>query len=163
MSQRQKESRFIKSLILCDDSSQCHLLQEKITKAEKDEKCMRGAVWLVLIMGMLSVSGLGYSAVFVPEIARFSSHISTRIFCVLTLTSIICLAVFVVVWWGYRSTTNRVYEECRRFVHGLMESKLKGVPPPPHVETTPNGKGAPLYQFKAPESQDEAELLQKAS
>src|SRR5438046_9837250 len=123
MSQRKKESRFIKSLILCDDSSHCHELQEKIKRAEKDEKCMEGALWLVLVIGMLSVSGLGYSAVFVPEFSRFSSHIATRICCAFALASCICVGIFFFLWLGYRAATNRVYDECRRFAHGLVESK----------------------------------------
>src|SRR5947209_8371234 len=103
MSERQKETKFLKTLILCDDSDQGRQLQDKIKSAEKDERCVRCAVFLVGLLALLSLSGLGYSAVFVPQIARFSSHIATRIFCATGLGSVICMGLFVGYWFWYRA------------------------------------------------------------
>ena len=161
MSERQKEARFLKSLILCDDSTYCHELQARIKRVEKDEKCIRCALSMVSLLALLSFSGIGYSAVFVPEFARFSTHIATRIFCALGLGSLICTGVFVGFWLWYRSATNRVYGECRRFVHGLMDAKVK--PGPLTSVTASKTSPSPVYEIETPKSQDEAELLQKAS
>ena len=68
MSERQKETKFLKTLILSDDSDQARELQARIQRAEKDEKCIRGAVYMVAVVALLSLSGLGYSAVLVPEL-----------------------------------------------------------------------------------------------
>lgn len=125
MSERQKDTRFLKTLILCDDSEHGRTLQEKIKRAEKDEKCIRGAVSLVTLLGMLCLSGLGYAAVFVPQFAHFSSHIATRLCCIVGLGSLICLVVFLGYWFWYRAVANRVYEECRRFLRPLLESRMK--------------------------------------
>ena len=94
MTERQKEVRFLKSLIVCDDSAHSHEFQDKMKRVEKDEKCIRCALSLVSLIALLSLSGIGYSAVFVPEFARFSTHIATRIFCALGLGSLICVGVF---------------------------------------------------------------------
>src|SRR5260221_2993407 len=101
MTERQKETKFIKNLILCEDSEQGRRLQERIKSAEKDEKCIRCAVYLVLVITLLSFSGLGYSAVLVPEFARFSSHLATRVCCAIGLGSLICLAIFLGYWFWY--------------------------------------------------------------
>jgi hypothetical protein len=128
MSERQKETRFLKTLIVCDDSEQGRSLQERIGRAEKDERCIRCAVCLVSFLALLCLFGLGYSAVFVPQTAHFSTHISTHVFCIIGLGSTICLVIFLGYWLWYRAVSNRVFEECRRFLRPLMESRLNEVP-----------------------------------
>jgi len=162
MSERQKATKFLKSLIQCDDSEHCHELRERIKRAERDEKCIRTALFLVIVLGLLSVSGIGYAAVLVPEFGRFSSHIATKIFCALGLACGICMGVFVGVWLHHRAVTNRIYEECRRFIHGFMESRLK----PPHSQTatlTLETGTTRVYKIQTPKSQDDTGFLQRAS
>src|SRR5262245_3589043 len=124
MSERQKETKFLKTLILCDDSEQGRTLQERLKRAEQDERCIRYALSLVGVIGLLCLSGLGYSAVFVPQLNQYSSHIATRIFCVIGLGSVICLLIFLGYWFWYRAVSNRIFEECRRFLRPLMESRI---------------------------------------
>jgi len=162
MSERQKATKFLKTLIQCDDSEHCQELRERIKRAEKDEKCIRSALFLVIVLGLLSVSGIGYSAVLVPEFARFSTHIATKICCALSLTCLISTGVFLGVWLHHRAATNRVYEECRRFIHTFMESRLKPGQPSSPVMTLETGTSR-VYKIQTPKSQDEAVLLQKAS
>src|SRR5258708_820184 len=99
MTERQKETKFLKTLILCDDSAQGRQLQERIKSAEKDERCIRGAVGLVAVLALLSLSGLGYAAVFVPQSVQFSSYIATKVCCALALGSGICVAIFLCYWF----------------------------------------------------------------
>ena len=162
MNERQKTTKFLKALIQCDDSDQCHHLRERIKRVEKDERCIRSALFLVIVLGLLSLSGIGYSAVLVPEFARFSSHIATKVFCALTLASLICVGVFFGVWLHHRAAANRVFDECRRFVQAFMESKLTPASRPPSVVAFED-QTTRLYKIQTPKSQDEAEWLQKAS
>ena len=162
MSERQKAIKFLKALIQCDNSEHCHELRERVKRAERDEKCIRSALFLVAVLGLLSLSGIGYSAVLVHEFARFSSHISTKIFCALGLASLICIGVFLGVWLHHRAATNRVYDECRRFIHAFMESRFEVAHPSPMATTLETGTSR-VYKTKTPQPQDGAELLQKAS
>src|SRR5438093_3898128 len=158
MSERQKESRFLKTLILCDHSEQGRRLQEKIKRAEKDERSIRCAVFLVGVVAMLSLSGLGYAAVFVPEFARFTSHIATRICSALGLGSLLCMLVFVGYWLWYRAASNRIFEECRRFLRPLMESRINQLPPSLQVVEL-DSRGLPVYGTETPKPQDQPVLL----
>jgi hypothetical protein len=124
MRNRQKETKFLKALIQCDESGHGQQLQDRISKAEKDEKCIRCALYLVGLLLCLSVSGLGYSAVFVPQFARYSSHTATKVFCALGLGSLICAMVFWGCWLWYRAVSNRVFEDCRRFLRAVLESRI---------------------------------------
>src|SRR4051794_24693852 len=113
MSERQKETKFLKTLILCDDSAQGRQLQERIKAAERDERCIRGAVSVVVVLALFALSGLGYSAVFAPQSVQYSSFLGTRICCAFGLGSLISVTVFLGYWLWYRAVSNRVYEECR--------------------------------------------------
>ena len=155
MTERQKETKFIKNLILCEDSDQGRRLQERIKNAEKDEKCIRCAVYLVLVLTLLSVTGLGYSVVLVPSIARFSTHLATRVCCAVGLGSLICLAIFLGYWFWYRAMSNRVYEECRRFLRAALEGRLKQSPVP-----SASAPATPVDQIETQPSQDRAVLLE---
>jgi len=148
MTERQKETKFLKSLILCDDSEQGRRLQQGIKKAEEDERCIRCAVYLVGVLALLCLSGLGYSAVLVPQFNRFSSHISTHVFCIIGLGSVICLIIFLGYLFWYRAVSNRVYEECRRFLRPLLESRINQKSLPAPAVETPNESVA-LYRIEA--------------
>jgi hypothetical protein len=52
MSERQKATKFLKALIQCDNSEHCHELRERVKKAERDEKCIRSALFLVTVLGL---------------------------------------------------------------------------------------------------------------
>jgi hypothetical protein len=130
MSERQKEARFLKNLILNEDCDQGRDLQERLKSAERNERCIRCAVYWVLVVALLSIAGLGYCAVLVPEIGHFSSHLATRVCCALGLGSVLCLFVFLGYWFWYRALSNRVAEECRRFLRSTLERRRKHTTPP---------------------------------
>ncbi len=162
MTGRQKETRFLKTLLMSHDSAECHVLKERIKLAEQDEKCIRSAVYLVSILGLLSFSGLGYTAVLVPEFAQFHSHLATKFFCALGLGSVIGVSIFLVFWLRYRMATDRIYDECRLFVHSMVEAKSQSSASPADVVTV-SQTGSKLYKIETHKSQDDTELLQRAS
>ena len=159
MTERQKETRFLKTLIVCDNSEQARQLEQKIKLAEKDERCIRAAVYLVGIMALLSLSGLGYSAVFVPQIAHFSSHLATRICCDIGLASLMCMLIFAGYWVWYRAVSNRVFEDCRRFLRPLLESRLKDGSPPSPILVSANPT-LRVYRSETEQSQDDTDFFQ---
>ena len=112
---------------------------------------MRDVVgWLAAlgVLALLCLSGLGYSAVLVPQFNRFSSHISTHVFCIIGLGSVICLIIFLGYLFWYRAVSNRVYEECRRFLRPLLESRINQKSLPAPAVETPNESVA-LYRIEA--------------
>lgn len=159
MSNRQKETKFLKTLIWCDESGHGQQLQARIKKAEQDEKCIRCALFLVGLVLLLSVSGLGYAAVFVPQFAQYSSHIATRIFCALGLGSVICFLVFVGYWLWCRAVSNRVFEECRQFLRGVLESRIREASAASPLPVSESAK-LKVYESETRKSQDEADLFQ---
>ena len=67
MTERQKERAFVKDLLRRDESPLGQDLQAQICKSEQNEKCVRCALMIVFVLGLLSVAGLGYSAVLLPS------------------------------------------------------------------------------------------------
>jgi len=123
MSERQKQTDFLKMLILYEDTDERRQLQERIRKAERDECCLRRVIFLVVLLGLFSLAGLGYSAVLLPDFFRNSTHFLIKLFCALGLGSLICLVTFGVYWFWFRGVLDGLHEECRRYVLAVMASK----------------------------------------
>lgn len=124
MSEHQKQSAFLKTLLTYDDSAEHRRLQERIAGAERDERCIRCACRLVGLVALLAVSGLGYSAVLLPEFFHSSRSFLVQFFCALALGSILCLGVFFGLWFWYRSIVNKLHDECRRLITSLMRARF---------------------------------------
>src|SRR5688572_23728300 len=101
MTERQRQIAFLKSL-LKDNSEECNRLRERINKAEHDEKCIRRALFLMVIVGVFSIVGLGYSAVLLPEFFDNATPFLVKIFCALGLGSLLCMIIFGTCWLWYR-------------------------------------------------------------
>src|SRR3954468_117681 len=129
MSEREKQTRFLKDLIAAEDSEQCRDLQARLSKAEQDEKCIRSAVRLILLLAGLSIAGLGYSAVFVPQFFHSSTPWVVKFFTALVLASLICLAGFSGFYLWYRAICNRLCQECRNLIMALQS--FQPTPPTP--------------------------------
>src|SRR4051794_18264957 len=119
MSEREKQTRFLKELIGSEDPDGCQDLKARILKAERDEKCIRSALWLVIMLASLSLAGLGYAAVFVPQFFSHTTPVVVKFFTALVLASGICLIGFGGFWMWYRGVCNRLYEECRNVIMTL--------------------------------------------
>lgn len=128
MSERQKQSEFLKALILEADTQEHRRLQEKITEAERDERCVNRAMRIVAVVAVLAVCGIGYLAVLLPDFFEDSSHILIRSCCALALGSLICFFVFFGLWIWHRALVNRALEEGRRCI--LAEHDLAAGPRP---------------------------------
>lgn len=94
----------------------CRELQGRIIKAQRDEHCMRSAVGLAFVLGLLAASGLGYSVVFLPEFFQNNTPMIVRMFSALLLASGICLLAFMALWCWYRSVSNALQNEGREFI-----------------------------------------------
>lgn len=123
MSKRQKQTAFLRALILHGNAEERARLQERISRAERDEQCAWRALWLVSLLAVFSCLGICYSAVLIPEFFNQSSHPIVKVFCGLGLASLICATAFLGFWIWCRGVMNRVQEDCRRFVMAMMEPR----------------------------------------
>src|SRR5437879_6483326 len=67
MSEHQRETAFLRQCILYDDSGEGHKLQESITQLQRNERCVRRAVWLMALLAALAMAGLCYASVFMAD------------------------------------------------------------------------------------------------
>ncbi|MBN2508298.1 MAG: hypothetical protein JXQ71_16585 [Verrucomicrobia bacterium] len=116
MSERQKQTVFLKRLLQREATEQQRQLQHSIARAEHDERCVSSAMRLVGVIGLLAFCGLGYEAVLVEDFFVNPSHLLTRLFGYVALGSALCWTAFLGYWLWHRALTNRLYEEGRRLL-----------------------------------------------
>jgi len=126
MSEHQRQTAFLKALILEEDTEEHRQLQEKIQQAERDERCICRAVRLVGVVSLLSLASLGYLAVLLPGFFDNSSHILIKFFAALSLGSAMCFVVFLGFWLWHRGLVNRALEDGRRCI--LAEHQVRAHP-----------------------------------
>ncbi|MCX6902266.1 MAG: hypothetical protein NTW03_02050 [Verrucomicrobia bacterium] len=126
------EHTFLKQLIVHDASEASRLLQNNLAQAERDEKCIRRAVFSMVVLFMLSLAGLGYCAILLPEVFRNPSHLVMRSVCYLGLGSLISQVAFLGYFLWHRIAVSRLHRECRRLVLALAHSKLQLPDAPSH-------------------------------
>lgn len=124
MSERQKQAAFLKNLLAADDCAEHRLLQERIAAAERDERCLRRACRLVVVITLAALSVLGYLTVLhVPEsMARFGK-VAYHFFHVLALGSGMCLGVFAGQLFWQRGKIHRLYDEARKLVTASLQHR----------------------------------------
>jgi hypothetical protein len=110
---------FLRALIMHLDGEERRQLHDSLAKAEREEKCIRRAVFLTMLLLLLAVAGLGYCAILLPEVFRNPTHLLVRSLSVLGLGSLISQAVFLGYLRWHRSVVTRLHEECRRLVLAL--------------------------------------------
>ena len=135
MTERDKQTEFLKQLLVLAEARAERGLHARIEQAQHDEKCVRYAFLLVALIGGCALCGLGYSAVLHPEFFENSMPTLVKLFCAVGLGSVICMIVFLGCWLWYRAISNRVYDETRALVMQLLQTRLKGQPLPVLVQT----------------------------
>lgn len=128
MNDRQRQTEFLRQCLLYEESDERHKLAERIRQVQQNERCVRRAVWLMVLMAALAFAGLAYSAIFMEDFPQnvpgFLTRFLTKVFCVLGLASLICIPAFVGLEVVYRRELNKRREECRRLAAKLLESRL---------------------------------------
>jgi len=157
MTEREKQSWFLKELIRSEDRAELQELEAQIAKAERDEQCIRSAVWLMFVLALVSGAGLGYSAVFVREFFENATPLIVKIFTALVLASVMCMVGFLGFWAWTRAICNRLYEQCRKLIISLHQ------PPPPPLSpfpaAMPRTHGLQVYTIVTPETGHEAQII----
>jgi hypothetical protein len=128
MSEHQRETAFLRHCIGYDDTAECHKLEESITHIQRSQRCVRRAVWLMVLLAVMAMTGLCYRLVFVDdypqELSDLAASFLMKALCALGLGSLICLVAFLALGMIYRKELNQRREECRRLATKLLESHL---------------------------------------
>src|ERR1041385_5310391 len=107
----QKQTAFLRQVILYDDSAERHKLEERITRSQRDERCVRRAVGLMAVLTALAMVGLCYSMIFQTDhpqnMSQLLSPFITKVICALGLGSLICLLSFVGLGAMYRKELDQ--------------------------------------------------------
>ena len=120
----QREMLFLRHLMLYDDTEERRELEERLARAERNERCARRAMWLMVVLLAMAAVGLGYAALLLEDFPPNTSQFLTRIFCALGLASLVSFLAFVGFWLVSRGELNEHREGCRRLVTRIMESRL---------------------------------------
>ena len=88
MSERDKQIHFLKSLICREHSGECQIIRDKIVHAERQERCMRRMIFLVIVLMLLSLACLCYTTLFWPDVFRDPSQLLVKFSCSVGLASL---------------------------------------------------------------------------
>ena len=121
--ERERQLVFLQTLILLAEPAEGQRLVERLQAAEREERSIRRAIYLMVLIAALSFSILCYAAVLLPEFFTRASS-TALVFSGGCVGSLISLAVFLFFWFWYRQTSHPLHEECRRFVVRGMETRL---------------------------------------
>ena len=124
MLEHKTQAAFLKALIAYEDNETSRQLQDNLVKADRERKCIRHALFLMVTLFILAVAGLSYCALLLPRIFSNPTHFVTRSLNVLGLASLICQVEFVSNLLWHRFSVNRLHKECRRRVLLLVDSQL---------------------------------------
>ena len=128
MNHRERQTEFLRQCLLYDERSERHQLEEKLRQIQQNERCVRRAVWLMVLLAALAFAGLAYSAIFLEDfpgnIDGFMDQFITRLLSGLGLGAVICIPVFVGLEFLYRKQLDQWHEECRRLASELLETRL---------------------------------------
>jgi len=100
-----------------------------LSRAQREEKCTRRALWLAAIMTLASLAGLCYAVVFLPDFFRSTflqnwAHPVIKLFSVIGLGSLISSTSFLCCWIWYLRALRRRQAECRLFIQAHFEDLL---------------------------------------
>ena len=134
MRDHHKQTEFLKHCLGYDESARCRELKQEITRIQRDERCVRRAVWLMAILTALAVAGLGYPAILLANFPYSAPQTIVNLVCALGVASLVSLVAFVILGMVYRKMLDRRREECRLLVARLLESRLGNPPATPWRE-----------------------------
>ncbi len=124
MTEHQKETAFLRHLILFDHTDEGGQLEKSIAEVQRDECCVKRAAWLMGLLISLSAAGLAYGAVLVEDLPYGNSRLLLKPIIVLGLASLISLVTFAGLLMAYRRKSNLLREQCRGLIKKLLERQL---------------------------------------
>lgn len=124
-----KDNASLKRLIHHEDSEAAHQLEERISKAENEEHLVRAALERVAFLAALSVAGVSYTLVLLPDFLQNKSQFILKLFVGVGLASGISLVTFAGLWVRRSAILDEYYRQCRTLISAAFEGNLKQIHP----------------------------------
>ena len=128
--EHETQAAFLKALIAYEDGEASRQLRDSLAKAERERKCIRHALFLMVTLFILSLAGLSYCVLLPPPGFYKFTHFVTMSLSVLGLASLMCQLGFFGYLLLHRSGVDRLHKECRLRVLLLVEPLLSASPRP---------------------------------
>ena len=128
MTEFDKNTQFFSRLVVHQNVHSQDSLSERLNETKAHERTLRRATGAVGILGLLSLSGIGYSAFFAPELHE-GAPILFKLFCISGLASLICVVGFLIFWMQTRSQRRHLIDECRRSIMARLEEPRASLHP----------------------------------
>ena len=164
MSDHQKDTAFLTQLISYDDTDERRNLAEQIARLQRDERCVRRAIWLMLLVTALALAGIGYGAVFrlhPMNMEQFITQFGIKILSALALGSLICVVTFLGLGASYRIELAKRRDECRRLAAKFLEARF-GAPLVHSIpQRTPRNVESPAFVHGLAETTQQGALSLK--
>jgi hypothetical protein len=122
MSDHQKETAFLRRLILLADSDARRELEERLGQVQRDECCVKRRALVMAVLAALAGAGVAYSAVLQTNFPYGELSFALKLLLEIEAAALISLAGFGCMLMVYRKRLNRIREECRRLATKALES-----------------------------------------
>jgi len=136
MSERDRETAFLRWIIRHDGTAESHAVGEEIDRLQAQVLVVRRAMFWIEGLAVLAGIGLGYAAIlssdYPDDVWRFSRQFGVRIACALGLAALVCLPCFMGLGLVYRQQLNVQRQKARRLGERLLTSQTgagAGAPP----------------------------------
>lgn len=125
MSDHQNDTAFLRQCLLYEDNtSERHRIEDNLALAQRNENCVRRAVWLMALVTALAIAGLGYTMVFLGDLSDQRAHWIIKAFSALGLAALVSHLTFLGFWMVHRQELNQQREQCRRVTTRLLVTRL---------------------------------------
>jgi hypothetical protein len=124
MTEHQRETAFLRHLILLDGTDEGRKLEKRIEQAQRDESCIKRAAWLTALITALGAVGYGYGEILQENISHDISWFAIKLLFEVGLVTLIPLLALVSLLMVHRRKLNFLREDCRQLVTRLLESRL---------------------------------------
>ena len=98
-------------------------LETAVCELQRNLRCLRRALSLMLVMAAFATAGLCYCVVFLPDFPErfdtFLMQFAVKGFCAVGLASLACFLVFSALHFVYRSELGRKREAHRQYLVGV--------------------------------------------
>ncbi len=121
MSEHQKDTEFLRRIIVYGDTEEHHDLEKRITQVQRDERCVQRVALAAVLFALAAMVGLAYTAILEENFPYNESQLLVTILYAVFLASVISLVTFSLLLIVYRKRLNRLREECRHLVTKLVE------------------------------------------
>jgi hypothetical protein len=121
MSEHQKDTEFLRRIIVYGDTEEHHELEKRIAQVQRDERCVQRVALGALLFALAAMVGLAYTAILEENFPYNESQFLVTILYAVFLASLISVVTFSILLMVYRKRLNQLREECRHLVTKLVE------------------------------------------